>query len=190
MEDQILIRTTQIGTMTIPVRIIWPFTLITLLTVTGACDRQIKRSQTNKDESIELDGLQYDTAAITVIPFEVGGDNYPFSNGYAPTTLTESDINDIENIFKKCVSDYNFSLDQDHRDFIIDLYKNNYKKQLVAVKNSKGEKVVWVNCLCRVHDHSWKSRIYSVDDGGNCYFHFKVNLQTKAYYDLIVNGDA
>ena len=176
--------------MTTTCKIITSFTLLTLLAVIGACDQKTKQSQPNKDEPIELDGLQYDTAAIRVIPFESGGDNYPFSTGYAPTTLAESDINDIENIFKKCVSDYNASLDQDHRDFIIDLDKNSYKKQLVPGKNSKGEKVVWVNCLCRVHDQSWKSRIYSLEDGGNCYFHFKVNLQTKEYYDLIVNGDA
>ena len=29
-----------------------------------------------------------------------------------------------------------------------------------------------------------------VDDGGNCYFNFKINLTTKKFYDLRVNGEA
>ena len=29
-----------------------------------------------------------------------------------------------------------------------------------------------------------------VDDGGNCFFNVKVNLNTGQYYDLMVNGNA
>jgi hypothetical protein len=29
-----------------------------------------------------------------------------------------------------------------------------------------------------------------VDDGGNCYFNFKISLATKTFYDMGVNGVA
>ncbi len=65
----------------------------------------------------------------------------------------------------------------------------NYYQQLIAVINSKGEKVVWVNCLCTVeNDPDWKTRIIEVLDGGACYFQIKVNLTNKIAYDLTVNG--
>lgn len=86
--------------------------------------------------------------------------------------------------------DYNNSLDKDHKQWSIDLIKFNYRKQLIAVTNKTGEKEVWVNCFCNTWDNDrWKTEMMLVADGGNCYFNFKINLTTKKYYDLGVNGE-
>ena len=67
----------------------------------------------------------------------------------------------------------------------------NYKRQLVAVTNAKGEKTVWINCFCRDDNQaSWRQHIVSVDDGGNCYFNIKLNLTRRTWYDMMVNGVA
>ena len=104
-------------------------------------------------------------------------------------------------LLSECIEKYN--LDQqkqfdkinkehpEHRfnksDFIIDLTK--YKRQIIAVTNDKGEKEVWVNCFCNDANY-WKKEIVQVMDGGKCFFNFKINLTTKKYFDLRVNGEA
>ena len=75
-------------------------------------------------------------------------------------------------------------------DYEIDLEGQDYKKQLVARTNRKGEKEVWINCFCHVQINSWKTEIQGVEDGGPCYFSLKVNLTSKMFYDLSVNGYA
>ncbi len=165
------------------------FILFSLIIVIADCRRETKKLQSNKDEAIRLNSLQYDTSEVTVLPF-TESNHYPFDEDYTSTTLTANEIVEIENIFRKCVSEYNGSLDQAHHEYSIDLGQITYKKQLVPVKNLKGETLVWVNCLCRVRNESWKNKLQSVDDGGKCYFNFKINLRTKEYFDLVVNGEA
>ena len=90
-----------------------------------------------------------------------------------------------------CVKSYNDSLDSTHRQLKIDLNKYNYKKQLVAALNDKGQKEVWINCFCYAgSDDRWKTEIIYAKDGGNCFFNFKINLTTNQFYDLVVNGEA
>ena len=93
----------------------------------------------------------------------------------------------IEKILKKAVESYNKEI------------KNNffairplavYRKQFVPVINRKGEKEVWVNCLCDDDDDDWKKGIIMVDDGGNCYFNLKINLTKKTFSQIMINGYA
>ncbi|MEO6452959.1 MAG: hypothetical protein ABIN97_02740 [Ginsengibacter sp.] len=133
--------------------------------------------------------IQFDTSKTAIIPFEKKG-SYPFDNKYKPAKLTQDDINNIDRLLLECVTDYNNSLDIDHKEWRIDLKKYDYKKQLIVVTNEKGDKEVWVNCFCETWDGRWKTRIMLVDDGGNCFFNFKINLTTNKYSDLVVNGVA
>ncbi|MEX6690896.1 hypothetical protein QTN47_25530 [Danxiaibacter flavus] len=134
--------------------------------------------------------VQIDTSKTAIIALDKKG-NYPFDNTFNPTSLTQNDIYDIDSLLIACVTNYNNSLDKDHKEWSIDLNKNNYRKQLIAVTNKKGEKEVWVNCFCYTWDNkNWKTNILLVADGGNCYFNFKINLATKKFYDLGVNGVA
>jgi len=142
----------------------------------------------------KLDNFQaaptYDTTKTVIIPLDKES-NYPFKNlEYKSATLTQEDIEQIERSVLESVTEYNNSLTDGHDDFKIDLTGRDYKKQLVAVTNLKGEKEVWVNCFCDDWDKAWRTQVVSVEDGGTCYFNFKLNLTTKKIYDLIVNGYA
>jgi hypothetical protein len=134
--------------------------------------------------------LQFDTSKTAIISFDKKG-NYPFNNSYKSTTLTQNDIYNVDSLLIACTTDYSNSLDKDNKEWIIDLKNNNYRRQLIVVTNKKGEKEVWVNCFCDTwRSDRWKTEIIIVDDGGNCYFNFKINLTTKKFYALVVNGIA
>jgi hypothetical protein len=133
---------------------------------------------------------QIDSSNTAIIQFSKKG-NFPFDNSFMPTTLTKEDLNSIDSLLVVCVTEYNNSLDKNHKEWSIDLKKNNYRKQIIAVINKKGEKEVWLNCFCHINENSnWRTEILGVDDGGNCYFNFKLNLATKKFYELGVNGEA
>ncbi|MBC7495268.1 MAG: hypothetical protein H7221_09695 [Flavobacterium sp.] len=139
---------------------------------------------------ISTKSIQFDTLKTAIILFDKKG-NYPFDNSYKPTTLTQNDIKIVDSLLIVCLTKYNNSLNDDDKELRIDLKKYNYRKQLIVVINKKGEKEVWVNCLCHNWDNSkWKTEIIVVDDGGNCYFNLKINLTTKRFYNLSVNGFA
>jgi hypothetical protein len=133
--------------------------------------------------------IKYDTAKTAIIPFDKKV-NFPFDNSYKPAVLTQSDINNVDSLLIACVTEYNASLENENKLWVIDLKKYDYRKQLVVVTNRKGEKEVWVNCFCNTWDERWKTGILFVYDGGNCYFNFKINLTAKKFYDLLVNGEA
>jgi hypothetical protein len=118
--------------------------------------------------------------------------------------LSANEIELIDSIFTACLNDYNKKQEQGYIDFKkknpkTSLTKDNfvikgfqyYKRQYVPYINPNGEKAVWINCFCSSHDNSdWRKELVFVLDGGNCYFNLKINLKTRKYYDLMVNGDA
>ena len=143
---------------------------------------------TTKNKNIN--SIKIDTSKTAIIPFDKKG-YYPFDNSFKPASLTQDEIISIDSLLIACIKDYNNSLDKDHKEWSIDLKKYNYRKQLIVVTNKKGEKEVWVNCFCDTWGNDkWKTEIMMVDDGGNCYFNFKINLTNKKFYDLGVNGVA
>jgi hypothetical protein len=162
---------------------IW--TLLVTSTLT-ACRPESRKVQTDNGQ----DQLKYDTTKTAIVSWDRTF-NYPFDSiNYQATTVTQEDINQIDSLLISSVTDYNNSLTDGHEDYKIDLKGKDYKKQLIAVTNSKGEKEIWVNCFCDDWDKSWKREILVVHDGGPCYFNFKINLTTKKIYDFGVNGFA
>jgi hypothetical protein len=158
----------------------WIYTLCLITTLTACQTKDKAENQQTK--------RTYDSTKTAVIPWGFG---YPFDSlAYKTTTLSQGDIEQIEKLLLTTVTDYNNSLSAGHEDYRIDLEAKNYKKQLVAVVNSKGEKEVWVNCFCDIDDDTWRKRVVMVSDGGPCFFNFKLNLTTEGTYDLIVNGFA
>ena len=115
----------------------------------------------------------------------------PFDKSYKSAKLTAIEIDVIEDLLANCIAEYDSTQSKNGNSYnIIDLSKEKYKKQFVAVINNKGEKEVWINCFCDDWDKKWKTHILIVDDGGKCYFNLKINLTTKKYFDLQVNGEA
>lgn len=93
--------------------------------------------------------------------------------------ISSADINTIEKIIKNATKKTNVHNAQ------------SYYKQFIAVIDSKGDKVVWVNCFCSNYEKiNWHQRIIGVLDGGACYFNLKINLTKGTYYDLAINGIA
>lgn len=120
--------------------------------------------------------------------------------GSKPAELNSSEIKEIELLLLKCINAYNpkqlkkfekynkenpgYNISKTH--YIIELKK--YDRQFIPVINKKGEKEVWVNCFCITSSKYWKKEIFQINDGGNCFFHLKINLSKKIYYNLSVNG--
>lgn len=141
-----------------------------------------------------------DTSIIAVIPFDTN--QYYIFRESEPTELTSSDLRKIETLINRLLNEYNTEQEKQYKEFKkehpkLNVNKNDYiinlkryKRQYVASINSKGEKVVWVNCFCDAWDFNWKKNLIFVNDGGNCFFNLKINLTTEAYFDFSVNGEA
>lgn len=118
--------------------------------------------------------------------------------------LSTNEIELIDTLFTAYLNEYNKKQERVYVDFIKVNPKSlvpednfvikefpYYKRQYIPYLNSKGEKVVWINCFCASHENvNWRKEFVIVKDGGTCYFHLKINLTTRQLYDLIVNGDA
>ena len=118
------------------------------------------------------------------------------------TSLFKTEISDVNKILKDCINEYNKNgklgrkqYNKMHKedkmrnkDYVIRLRR--YKRQYIAVINDKGEKELYINCLCNVDERNWRKNLCITMDGGNCYFHLKINLKTKKYYEFSVNGCA
>lgn len=124
--------------------------------------------------------------------FKLEDDPSTFDKNCKPTSLSKNEINQIENIIDKEIAKINKDFKKSQRTkFNYVGNPKKYFKQIIPVINSKGEKVVWVNCLCTVsNEPDWKTRLIGVLDGGSCYFNCKINLTTHKFYDLMVNGVA
>ncbi len=147
-------------------------------------------NQTDKAEKLSEVTRPVETSEIAIIPFEQSIE-WLFGKNYSPAELTSDELNKIEKLLRECVNKFNRKVSSANREYLaIDLVGGQYKRQYVPVINKKGEKEVWVNCLCRESGDAWKTSIIMVDDGGSCYFNLKINLTKGKYYDFVVNGYA
>jgi hypothetical protein len=147
---------------------------------------QSAREKTNIPASSKYyfkpDYLQSDEAwPYAIFKYDAKQYGYLFGKNAKASTLSVSEIVDIENLIKKRINEYNKNASQ----FIAKPDK--YYKQFIAVINSKGEKEVWVNCCCSVMA-DWRKQIQVTYDGGSCYFSLKINLTKGTVYDFMVNG--
>lgn len=111
-----------------------------------------------------------------------------FGSGYKKWDITENDVNDAEKVIKICFE--NQKMGTVNR--FLRKSPDDYCKQFVGAINFKGEKTIWVNCFCEKFKDdfkNWKTEIIGVDDGGNCFFNIKINVDKNEYYDLNINGN-
>ena len=127
-----------------------------------------------------------DTSRYAILNFDKHRDSSIFNKGYQPALFSADDIYQIERLIKIAADKYNKKSGK--YSHIDKSYK--YYKQFIAVINSKGEKEVFVNCMCDLEGTTtyWKKSIVEVADGGPCYFNCKINLTKNNLYDLVVNG--
>lgn len=166
------------------------YIILFLALVLVSCDsKEIEKefAKKQKVKDIKLDTIvNIDKIAY----FQYKENQYIFENS-SNYDLTNQDLKEIEVILINGIIEYN----EAHKDYLRnfnepDINLKNYKRQYVAVINSKNEKEVWINCICDNYNNNWKTQITYVEDGGNCFFNLKINLTKKIIYDFMVNGVA
>ncbi|WP_162910576.1 hypothetical protein [Hymenobacter oligotrophus] len=182
--------------------------LVVMLLANTAChDKNGRETKTNAQAAINSfpsnQGLPpLDSSRFTVIPYDLERDKHRLSK-VKGASLTAQEIVFTEYLLNVCVSKHNLEqriklqkMRETHpkitlkeSDFIINL--PNYKRQLVAFYNGKGEKKVWVNCFCKpLNGTEWRRKVVEVDDGGNCYFNTVVDLRRMKCLGLSINSVA
>jgi len=162
-----------------------------------------------KSISSEENGhLSIDTTKIVILPYD-STDTWIFKN-CTQAELTNDDFELSDSILTICINKYNIEQEKQYKKicseypnvnfdkyrFLINITR--YRRQYICVTNERGEKEIWINFLCESplssfvgkNPNRWKTDIIVVEDGGNCFFNIKINLTTKMYYDLFVNGVA
>jgi len=67
---------------------------------------------------------------------------------------------------------------------------SDYNTQYFGYIDQSGNKIVWANYICKNSPGiDWQHDLFIVLDGGNCFFNFKINLNTGIIYDYHVNGE-
>jgi len=138
------------------------------------------QSHLNTTDNSQIKRLNIDTSKIAI--FNLKSDRwlnkkFDSSKSFA---LTVADINAIDELFKKCVTENNIDTSYFH-----------YKRQYIPFIDKKGNKKVWINCFCSDFGNDfphWKKTIAIVSDGGSCFFNFLINLSDNSFSNLEVNG--
>lgn len=156
----------------------WLFEILILFLYTECSQNTPNETPTTSIQSSTVNDKKEDTVYV-VLPYNEDA-KYIFAN-CKPSDLNENNIQLIDSLLKKCVSE---------KENVLSINLKEYKRQYIAVTNEKGEKEVWINCFCGSWSASSKKGIFIVLDGGDCFFNLKINLTTKIYYDFTVNGDA
>ena len=120
-----------------------------------------------------------------------------------PTILSKSELAEIEKIIELAVKENNEQQQKDLEEYNrnnpnrsalktgYELETEGLKRQYLPVINKEGHKEIWINFLGQEwSSYNLKSEIIMVLDGGNRYFNLKVNLETKTYSGLKINGEA
>ncbi|MBE2218092.1 MAG: hypothetical protein IAE90_07815 [Ignavibacteria bacterium] len=112
-----------------------------------------------------------------------------FGKNYKPYTPTAGEIDQAEELLSQCFTQQESGV----VNCFVGKKLEDYNRQFLGGITESGEKVIWINCLCKREDEAfkdWKTRLIIVADGGNCFFNLKININKQIYYDLRVNGNA
>src|SRR5690606_25239491 len=174
---------------------------IFVLILVAGCGEQTKKAANSSMESLSSESQDVDSISYVFLDYKSEW-QWIFQDG-TPTNISERELVEIEEIIQKAVAENNEQqrkyLNERNKKYPenqrsktgFEIKTEGYKRQYVAVLNNRGQKEVWINFFCDDWGNDdWKSDIMIVDDGGNCYFSLKVNLATKKYYELYINGYA
>ncbi len=111
----------------------------------------------------------------------------------------QAEINIAENIIPKVIDDNKTDYD------VKEIYKNidDYYFQLIPYLDKNNRKIIYVNSLCKSFvenpipnletkeqktEIEWKSHLFDVDDGYNCFWQVQIDIEKETYFDFSVNG--
>jgi len=175
--------------------------LISIIVTLSACNNTKEKGDSELEQTMTEHKFDLPKSEYVILPFDASW--YWIFKGVKQTELSKSELMEIEKIIESAVEENNKQQNDElikHNNTYPDnqLTKTGYelklegfKRQYVPVINEKGEREIWVNFFCDDWgSKNWKSGLIRVKDGGNCYFNLKVNLETKTYSELSINGYA
>jgi hypothetical protein len=162
-----------------------------------SADRHEKKNLLSSDSGKENDSL-----FVSVLKYD-SSYSYLFPTSVASVDIAPVEIEVCETLLADYVKEYNLAAVEkykevtkegpkanvDEKDFIIELQR--YGRQYLPVITEQGDKIVYVNCFCDPRRfNNWRRNLIVVQDGGHCFFNFKVNLSKRKIVSFSVNGDA
>ena len=142
------------------------------------------------DETGNSDGSTYTLKSWQAVIPAPENLQWAFGRNYKNWQPSGTDIEIAEELLAEC---FNKQSDYGNENPFISKTLEDYNRQFIGAEIEGGDKVILVNCFCKSEEKNlkdWKNSMVLVADGGNCYFHVKVNLDTKSWYGLLVNGFA
>ena len=152
--------------------------------------------------------------SYVILPLEAAP--HPLLKDGKPAELTQDDLEKIDLLLRKYIDNYNRNTREAVESLIrikqhpgsggdqtllailnrltgadIELYLisiDMYKRQYIAIINSRGEKEVWINCFRDPEIDYWEYSVVTVYGGGNAFFNLMINLTTGDLHDFWVNG--
>ena len=106
---------------------------------------------------------------------------------YSESTFLHADFLVIDDVLKVAIQENEFYFLEEKQ--LSELKK--YYLQYLVYLDENGDKWVYINAMCKVSDKlNWKKEMYSIADGGNCYWNMKINITKKTYSYVMINGYA
>jgi len=132
-------------------------------------------------------------------------------NGYSQTELNKADLPLIDSLLRIFIAERTNSGKPFHCGQEIHDY--DYYYQFIAIKNDRGEQIIWVNAFCpsilkmgsypltkrekRLQkkgklllepDGDWQKHIVCAFDGCGCFWEVKIDLTKKTVFDTYISG--
>lgn len=141
-----------------------------------------------------------DTIDIHVLKADTSVLHYIFPGVTRTEKLNKGELLECERLVQKYVAEYNKlglaryeelqrqdpGVPYVKTSFTIELEE--YGRQYIAVIEN-GQKIVYGNFFCEPKMFTYRAEeLVLVNDGGNCFFSMKINLNTKKVYDYHENG--
>jgi hypothetical protein len=129
----------------------------------------------------------------TVIPFDTSNTHYAWRlKGNEPATLTEIQVQQADSIIDICIAE-NKTTKETASTIGRFIGNHTFMRQIVPSVNAKGEIIIWANCFAEQHAElvdDWHYEPLIIHDGGmgGAFFNVMINLTTRTYYNLYVNG--
>ena len=168
---------------------------IIYLTILGFFLVSCIHKEAKKNELIKLDSLKREELKITIINDSLQTNRFAkeFISFWIPTY---NQIDTINSIIRKAIKannkEYDIHLKPDSL--------KSYYRQYVCYTEANGDSIAFINAFLKIDFRhlpgdgrkrdDWQYYLIRVKDGGEFYWHIKVNLTKKKYYNFVVNGDA
>ena len=109
-----------------------------------------------------------------------------FDESFTPYELKGYELDSINKIIKRVSDSLDFRITStDIISNITDTLRHVF--QLIPAKDANGIIICYINALCELKDN-WSDTLLLLDDGGSCYYSFKIRLPDRVYYDILING--